>query len=104
MELYEDLPSVDEDTEFYPNLFISFWSFRLMIGLGIFSAALAVAGLWLLRKGRVTDSTWFSRLCLVALPMPFLASSFGLFFTEIGRLTLVVLVITDHSLAQACVL
>jgi len=85
MELYGDLPSVDEDTEFYPNLFITFWSFRLMIGLGVFSAALAVAGLWLLRKGRVTDSTWFSRLCLVALPMPFLASSFGWIFTEMGR-------------------
>ena len=28
---------------------------------------------------------WFSRLCLVALPMPFLASSFGWIFTEMGR-------------------
>ncbi|MEE6282231.1 cytochrome ubiquinol oxidase subunit I [Georgenia sunbinii] len=85
MELYGDLPGVDEDTEFYPNLFIAFWSFRLMIGLAGFSAALALAGLWLLRKGRVTDSVWFSRLCLVALPMPFLASSFGWIFTEMGR-------------------
>ncbi|WP_324651271.1 cytochrome ubiquinol oxidase subunit I [Georgenia sp. H159] len=85
MELYGSLDSVDEDTELYPNLFISFWSFRLMIGLAVFSAALALAGLWLLRKGRITDSTWFSRLCLVALPMPFLASSFGWIFTEMGR-------------------
>ncbi|HLT84560.1 MAG TPA: cytochrome ubiquinol oxidase subunit I [Phototrophicaceae bacterium] len=85
MELYGHLDSVDEDTELYPNLFIAFWSFRLMIGLGAFSALLAGAGLWLLRKGRVTDSTWFSRLCLVALPMPFLASSFGWIFTEMGR-------------------
>ena len=85
MGLSGHLASVDEHTELYPTLFIYFWSFRLMIGLGIFSAALAVAGLWLLRKGRVTDSTWFSRLCLVALPMPFLASSFGWIFTEMGR-------------------
>ena len=85
MELYGDLPGVTADTEFYPNLFVTFWSFRLMIGLGAFSAALALAGLWLLRKGRVTDSVWFSRLCLVALPMPFLASSFGWIFTEMGR-------------------
>ncbi len=85
MELYGHLDGVDEDTELYPNLFISFWSFRLMIGLGAGSAALAVAGLWLLRRGRITESTWFSRLCLVALPMPFLASSFGWIFTEMGR-------------------
>ncbi|MCM3659666.1 cytochrome ubiquinol oxidase subunit I [Georgenia satyanarayanai] len=85
MELYGDLDGVDEDTELYPNLFISFWSFRLMIGLAAGSAALAVAGFWLLRKGRITDSVWFSRLCLLALPMPFLASSFGWIFTEMGR-------------------
>ncbi|WP_454086019.1 cytochrome ubiquinol oxidase subunit I [Georgenia sp. Marseille-Q6866] len=85
MELYGHLDSVDEDTELYPNLFISFWSFRLMIGLAAGSAALALAGFWLLRKGRITDSVWFSRLCLVALPMPFLASSFGWIFTEMGR-------------------
>ena len=71
--------------DYRPDVMVTFWSFRLMIGLGAFSAALALAGLWLLRKGRVTDSTWFSRLCLLALPMPFAAASFGWIFTEIGR-------------------
>jgi len=73
------------DQSYTPNLVVTYWSFRLMIGLGVFSAALALAGLWLLRKGRITDSIWFSRLCLVALPMPFLAASFGWIFTEMGR-------------------
>ncbi|MFH5823907.1 cytochrome ubiquinol oxidase subunit I [Georgenia sp. AZ-5] len=73
------------EVDYTPNLAVTYWSFRLMIGLAGFSAALAVAGLWLLRRGRVTGSRWFSRLCLVALPMPFLASSFGWIFTEMGR-------------------
>ncbi|GAA1645527.1 cytochrome ubiquinol oxidase subunit I [Georgenia ruanii] len=73
------------DVDYVPNLAVTYWSFRLMIGLAGFSAALALAGLWVLRRGRVTDSVWFSRLCLVALPMPFLASSFGWIFTEMGR-------------------
>ncbi len=73
------------DVDYSPNLAVTYWSFRLMIGLAGFSAALALAGLWVLRKGRVTDATWFSRLCLVALPMPFLAASFGWIFTEMGR-------------------
>jgi cytochrome d ubiquinol oxidase subunit I len=73
------------DVDYTPNLAVTYWSFRLMIGLAAFSAALALAGFWVLRKGRVTQATWFSRLCLVALPMPFLASSFGWIFTEMGR-------------------
>ena len=81
--LYADRFGPDQD--FTPNLMVTYWSFRLMIGLGVFSAALAAAGLWLLRKGRVTGNLWFSRLSLLALPMPFLAASFGWIFTEMGR-------------------
>jgi len=73
------------DVNYTPNLFVTYWSFRLMIGLAAFSAALAIAGLVMLRKGRVTGNPWFSRLCLIAIPMPFLASSFGWIFTEMGR-------------------
>ena len=73
------------DVDYTPNLFVTYWSFRLMIGLAVFSAALALAGLWVLRRGRITDKAWFSRLCLIALPMPFLAASFGWIFTEMGR-------------------
>jgi len=82
---YGEAFGVDDSFEFYPNLFVAFWSFRLMIGLGVFSAALGAAGLWLLRGGRVTGARWFSRLSLIALPMPFLAGSFGWIFTEMGR-------------------
>ena len=76
----------DEDTAFYPNLAITYWSFRLMIGFGAGSAALALGALWLLRKkGSVTDKTWFGKLGVVAVAAPFLASSFGWIFTEMGR-------------------
>ncbi|MHB1063810.1 MAG: cytochrome ubiquinol oxidase subunit I [Georgenia sp.] len=73
------------DVDYIPYLPVTYWSFRLMIGLAAFSAGLALAGLWLLRGGRITDKVWFSRLALLALPMPFLASSFGWIFTEMGR-------------------
>ena len=42
-----------------PNLFVTYWSFRAMIGLAAGSAALALAGLWVTRKGRVPDLKWF---------------------------------------------
>ncbi|NTW39517.1 MAG: cytochrome ubiquinol oxidase subunit I [Cellulomonadaceae bacterium] len=70
---------------YIPNLAITYWSFRLMIGLGAGSALLALAALWFTRKGRVIDKPWFSRLALIAIPTPFLAASFGWIFTEMGR-------------------
>lgn len=68
-----------------PNLFVTYWSFRAMIGFAAGSAALAVVGLWLTRRGRVADQKWFGWLALVALPTPFLANSAGWVFTEMGR-------------------
>ncbi|MCC2309926.1 cytochrome ubiquinol oxidase subunit I [Cellulomonas chengniuliangii] len=82
-ERYEEL--YGEGVDYTPDLAITYWSFRLMIGLAVGSAALAAASLWLTRKGRVTDNVWFSRLAIAAIPMPFLASSFGWIFTEMGR-------------------
>ena len=78
-ELYGD------GVDYVPNLAVTYWSFRLMIGLGVGSALLAAAALWFTRKGRVVDRRWFALLGLVAIPMPFLASSFGWIFTEMGR-------------------
>lgn len=83
---YGDVDTAGEPINYTPNLLITYWSFRLMIGFGVFSAALALAGLWYLRKkGAVTGQTWFSRLSLLAIPMPFIAASFGWIFTEMGR-------------------
>jgi len=79
-----------EVIEYRPNLLVTYWSFRLMIGLAVFSAALSLAILWFTRKKRVSDNLWFKRLALVSLPMPFLASAFGWIFTEMGRQPFVV--------------
>lgn len=68
-----------------PNLAVTYWSFRLMIGFGVGSAALALLALWFTRKGRVTDNPWFARVGVWALATPFLASAFGWIFTEMGR-------------------
>jgi cytochrome d ubiquinol oxidase subunit I len=85
-ERYTDLygDSVGE-IDFTPNLAVTYWSFRLMIGLGLGSALLALAALWFLRRGAVVDKPWFGRLALAVIPTPFLAASFGWIFTEMGR-------------------
>ncbi|APE33066.1 cytochrome ubiquinol oxidase subunit I [Nocardia mangyaensis] len=71
--------------DYRPNLFVTYWSFRAMIGLAAGSVLLLLAGLWVTRGGRVPDQRWFSWLSLLAIPTPFLANSSGWVFTEMGR-------------------
>ena len=89
-ERYGATDTSGETIHYQPNLLITYWSFRLMIGLAVFSAALALAVLWTTRRKRVTDAKWLGTLALVSLPMPYLAASFGWIFTEMGRQPFVV--------------
>lgn len=71
-----------------PNLFVTYWAFRLMIGLMAGSGVLLAASWWFTRKGRTPTgrgATVFSWVCLAAIPTPFLANSAGWIFTEMGR-------------------
>ncbi|MFE3546019.1 cytochrome ubiquinol oxidase subunit I [Nocardia sp. NPDC059177] len=71
--------------DYRPNLFVTYWSFRAMIGLAAGAMVLVFAGFWVTRGGRVPDQRWFSWLSLLAIPTPFLANSAGWVFTEMGR-------------------
>ncbi|WP_062079113.1 cytochrome ubiquinol oxidase subunit I [Demequina globuliformis] len=79
-----------EVIEYRPNLLVTYWSFRLMIGLAAFSAALSVLIFWFTRKKQVIEQPWMSKLALISIPMPFAAASFGWIFTEMGRQPFVV--------------
>ncbi|NKY53135.1 cytochrome ubiquinol oxidase subunit I [Nocardia vermiculata] len=71
--------------DYRPNLFVTYWTFRAMIGWAVGSALIAVLGFWMTRRGRVPDQKWFKWLCLICIPTPFLANSAGWVFTEMGR-------------------
>jgi cytochrome d ubiquinol oxidase subunit I len=71
--------------DYIPNLPVTYWSFRLMIGFGVFGALLGLWALWITRGGRIPDARWFGRICLLVIPTPFLANAFGWIFTEMGR-------------------
>ncbi|MFI5697854.1 cytochrome ubiquinol oxidase subunit I [Kribbella sp. NPDC051586] len=67
-----------------PNIPLTYWTFRLMIGVGMASAAVALWLLWVTRRGRA-PSHW---LVWLAAPLPLLplaANTFGWIFTETGR-------------------
>jgi cytochrome d ubiquinol oxidase subunit I len=71
--------------DYRPNLFVTYWSFRAMIGFLLIPVLFALAALWLTRGSRVPRRRWLSHLALLTLPTPFLASSAGWVFTEMGR-------------------
>ncbi|RAV09364.1 cytochrome ubiquinol oxidase subunit I [Mycolicibacterium sp. GF69] len=71
--------------DYRPNLFVTYWAFRAMIGLLAVPALFALVVLWSTRGGRIPQSRWLSRFALLTLPTPFLANSAGWIFTEMGR-------------------
>ncbi|ORB68348.1 cytochrome ubiquinol oxidase subunit I [Mycobacterium scrofulaceum] len=71
--------------DYRPNMFVTYWSFRAMIGFLAIPLLFAVAALWLTRRGRIPNQRWFSWFALLTIPTPFLANISGWVFTEMGR-------------------
>lgn len=76
---------VGESLNLSPNIMLTFWSFRLMMLFGVFSAILAIWGLLATSKGKISTSPKLAKLAILSLPMPFLGTTFGWTFTEFGR-------------------
>ncbi|HKN96343.1 MAG TPA: cytochrome ubiquinol oxidase subunit I [Pseudonocardiaceae bacterium] len=75
---------------YVPNLPVTYWGFRLMIGFGALAALAALGALWLTRRGKFPKGRWFPILGLLAIATPYLANAFGWIFTEMGRQPFVV--------------
>ena len=71
--------------DYRPNLFVTYWAFRVMIGLLAVPVLFALVAIWLTRGGRTPGQRWLSMFALATLPTPFLANSAGWVFTEMGR-------------------
>jgi cytochrome d ubiquinol oxidase subunit I len=70
---------------YQPVIPVTYWSFRLMIGFGALAALIGAVGLWLTRRRRVPCSAWFYRVVIWGVALPYLASTMGWIFTEMGR-------------------
>ncbi|MDA8340971.1 MAG: cytochrome ubiquinol oxidase subunit I [Actinomycetota bacterium] len=86
---------------YVPVIWLSYWSFRLMIGFGVVILAVAIWALVLARRKRLDRSRWFLWASLLAIGAPFLANTFGWIFTEAGRQPWVVngLMRTDQAIS-----
>ncbi len=86
--------------DYQPVLAVTYWSFRLMVGMGALSAAVAAYALWATRRGRVPTSRLGVYGSLLAVGAPFLANATGWIFTEMGRQPFVVVPNPDVPVAK----
>jgi cytochrome d ubiquinol oxidase subunit I len=68
-----------------PNVFILFWSFRLMVAIGfiLFLVMIWAGVLW--RRGRLYESRPFLWTLVIVHPLGFLATELGWITNEVGR-------------------
>jgi cytochrome d ubiquinol oxidase subunit I len=83
-EKYADNP-LTQSTTYVPNIPLSYWSFRLMMGVGFVAMAAAAAVLWATRRDKVPTARWWTWLIVATPLLPVFGNSFGWIFTEVGR-------------------
>ncbi|AXA33242.1 cytochrome ubiquinol oxidase subunit I [Francisella adeliensis] len=85
-----------------PLVAVVFYSFRIMVGIGLLMVFIGVVGSLLLAKQRIYGQKWFLWLCRLATPLGFVAIITGWFTAEFGRQPWVVynLVKTQYSVSD----
>jgi cytochrome d ubiquinol oxidase subunit I len=89
--------------DYRPNIPVTYWMFRLMMGAGFVMLLVSIVGLWLTRKGRLPKSRTVWLLAMFAIAGPVVGHSAGWIFTEMGRQpwTVVGLYRTEESVSPS---
>lgn len=62
-----------------------FWSFRMMVGLGIYMFILIALGFWYNAKRVISEKRWLLKAFVWSIPAPWIAIELGWFVAEFGR-------------------
>jgi len=93
-----EVPGLKEvPVEEQPPVGVVFWSFRVMVGIGVLMILFAVVGLFLRSGGRFARTGWFLQGMRFMSIAPFLAVLSGWFVTEFGRAPWLVYGIMDQA-------
>ncbi len=68
-----------------PPVWLVYWSFRLMVGIGSFLMLYLVVALWLQRRDKLATMRWMLWLGVAAVPMVYVAGQAGWVVAEVGR-------------------
>jgi cytochrome d ubiquinol oxidase subunit I len=104
----EQIPALkDFSTADRPNSTIVFWTFRVMVGLGLLMILLSLFSLWARWQKNLYDNKFFLRFALFMGPTGIVAMLAGWYTTEIGRQPWIVYglmrtadAVTKHSVTE----
>lgn len=97
-EMEGEVPGLlDVPAEERPPVFIVFWAFRIMVGLGVLMIGFAVTGLILRKGGRYATTPLFLKGLVLMSVSPFIAVLAGWFVTEVGRAPWLVYGLMTHA-------
>ena len=68
-----------------PPVGIVYWSFRVMIGLGMFIALVLVLAVWFAYKGKIAKMNWLHWVALISIPLVYICGQAGWIVAEVGR-------------------
>ncbi len=70
---------------YVPSVFISYWSFRIMVGAGILMLILSIIGIIKVAKNKLDFKPGFLKILIWSLFLPLIGHSTGWIFAEMGR-------------------
>ena len=76
---------LDKPEDVIPPVGIVFWSFRLMIGLGMLVALVLLLALYGLWKNKLDQWKWLLWAAIACIPMAYIAGQCGWIVAEVGR-------------------
>jgi cytochrome bd ubiquinol oxidase subunit I len=71
--------------DYVPPVWVSYWTFRGMVGTGVVMILLALLGIFFMYRHRLEKSSWYLRLLVLAIALPYIANSTGWLLAELGR-------------------
>ena len=89
-ELQAEFEEKHGSGDYIPPAFITYWSFRIMVGAGLLMVLLAFYGLFLATTDLFEYRIKALRVFILAMALPYIANSAGWLLTEVGRFPWVV--------------
>ena len=88
---------------YIPNVFVQYWSMRLMAYTATLVMLMGLWGLWLWRRGKLLESKWSLRIAPIAIVAPYIMNIAGWLLTENGRQPWVVqgLMLTEDGVSTS---
>ncbi|ODA40792.1 cytochrome ubiquinol oxidase subunit I [Desulfosporosinus sp. BG] len=70
---------------YIPPVTSLFWSFRIMLIAGLWLVLIPLLGLYFYKKRSLDKKSWFLKVLLWTIPVPYIANTSGWFMAEVGR-------------------